>query len=116
MKKYLAVLMILVLPTILLADIAAWVTKADAEASAAFVKKQKEIKNFCQPCDDKTATTETVKDVSAAPVKGEKDYWEVTVSGEAKDLAYIYYKTDEGGWRNVGIAVGVKVEGVELKD
>ncbi len=116
MKKYIAALMILVLPTILLADIAAWVSKTDAEASAAFVKKQKEIKNFCAPCGDKTATTEAVKDVKAAPVKGEKDYWEVSVNGEAKDLAYIYYKTDDGRWRNVGIAVGVKVEGVELKD
>lgn len=116
MKKYVAALMILALPTILLADIAAWVSKTDAEASAAFVKKQKEIKNFCAPCDDKTATSEAVKDVKAAPVKGEKDYWEVTVNGEAKDLAYIYYKTDDGRWRNVGIAVGVKVEGTNLKD
>ena len=105
MKKYFAALMILVLPTVLLADIAAWVSKADAEAGAALVQKQKEIKNFCAPCDDKTAVTEAVKDVKSAPVKGEKDYWEVSLN-----------KTDEGRWRNVGIAVGVKVEGVELKD
>ncbi len=116
MKKYFAALMILVLPTILLADIAAWVSKTDADKTVAFLKNKKEIKNYCAPCDDKSAASESVKDVTDAPVKGEKDYWEVSVNGESKDLAYIYYKTDDGRWRNVGIAVGVKVEGTELKD
>ena len=116
MKKYVAALMILVLPTILLADIAAWVSKADAQKSVVFIKKLKSIKNYCAPCGDKTGTTEEVKDVKAAPVKGEKNYWEVAVNGDSKDLAYIYYKTKGGRWRNVGIAVGVKVEGINLKD
>ncbi len=61
MKKYFATLMMLVLPTIILADIAAQVSKTDAEASAALIKKQREIKNYCAPCDDKTAETETFK-------------------------------------------------------
>lgn len=116
MKKYLAILMMLGLPTMLLADIAAYVSKTEAEASAAFIQKQKEIKNYCAPCDDKTAETEAVKSVKAAPVKDDKKYWEVSVNGAAKDLAYIYYKTDDGRWRNVGIAVGVEVEGFVLKD
>lgn len=117
MKKFFAVLtMLFLLPTILLADVAAWVSKADAEKTAAFLKDKKEIKNYCQSCDDKTAATEAVKDVKAAPVKGEAEYWEVIVNNESKDLAYIYYKTAEGRWRNVAIAVGVSVEGVNIKD
>ncbi len=116
MKKFFAFTILLLLPTILLADIAAWVSKADAEKSAAFLKDKKEIRNFCAPCDDKTAPTETVKDVKAAPVKGETDYWEVSVNGESKDLAYIYYKTEDGKWRNVAVAVGFTIEGVDLKE
>ena len=115
-KIFATMFVLLVLPTVLLADIAAWVSKADAEKSAAFLKDKKEIKNFCQSCGDKTATTETVKDVKAAPVAGEKDYWEVSVNGESKDLAYIYYKTDDARWRNVAVAVGVSVDGVNIKD
>lgn len=116
MKKICALLTILLLPTILLADIAAWISKADAEKTAVFLKKQKEIKNYCAPCEDKTAITEAVKDVAAAPVKGEANYWEVSVNGEAKDIADIYYKTEQGQWRNVAIAVGVTVEGMDIKN
>ena len=117
MKKIFATMMLmLMLPTLLLADIAAWVSKADAEKSVVFLKKLKRIKNYCATCDDRTATTEEIRDVKAAPVKGEKDFWEVTVNGDSKDLAYIYYKTKDGRWRNVGIAVGVKVEGTNLKE
>ncbi len=115
MKKYLAVLMILLLPAILLADIAQAVSKADAQKSVAFLKKIKRIKTYCAPCGDKTAPTEAITEVSAAP-DGTSKNWQVSVNGSGTDLAYIYYKTKGGRWRNVGIAVGVKVEGVNLKD
>ena len=114
MKKYFAVLMILLLPTLLLADIASYISKADAEKAAVLVKKQKEIKNFCAPCGDATAPSETVKDVKAAAVP-DTEYWNITVNGEEKDLAYIYYKTDDGRWRNVAVALDVKVEGMDIK-
>lgn len=115
MKKYFAALTILLLPSILFADIAASVSKADAQKSVAFLKKIKRIKNYCEPCGDTTAKTEAVSEVSAAP-DGTSKYWQVSVNGSGTDLAYIYYKTKGGRWRNVGIAVGVKVEGTNLKD
>ncbi len=115
MKKFLIVLTILLLPTILLADIASYVSKADAEKGAVLIKKQREIKNFCGPCDDKVATTDIVKEVKAAAVP-DTEYWDVKVNGEEKDLAYIYYKTDDGKWRNIAIAIGVTVDGFDMKD
>lgn len=115
MKKIFALLMILVLPMLLLADVASYVSKADAEKGAVLIKKQKEIKNFCGPCDDTVATTQAVKEVKAAAVP-DTEFWNVTVNGEEKDLAYIYYKTDDGKWRNIAIAIGIKVDGFDMKD
>ena len=118
MKKYFAVLIMLLLPTILLADIAVWVSKADAEKSAVLIKKQKEIKEYCGSCEDQTgetAETIVVKDVKAEQVPDEASYWHVLVNGKEEELANIYYKTDDGKWRNVAVAVGVTVEGFDLK-
>ena len=117
MKKIFAILMILLLPTFLFADVAVWVTKAEAEKSAVLIKKQKEIKIFCGACadqKDEKATTATVKEVKAEQVPDEAKYWHVLVNGEEQELASVYYKTDDGRWRNVAVAVGIKVEVLDI--
>ncbi len=114
MKKYLSIfLLILLLPTFILADIAVWVSKTEAEKTAVFLKTQKEFK-FYQEGDTKS-DTEKIKEVKAEPVPDDASYWHVLVNGEDKDLAYIYYKTGDGHWRNVAIAEDIKVEGMDIK-
>ena len=60
---------------------------------------------------NKSARTEDIQTVEAVPV-GEKDYWEVKVNGEGIDLAYIYFRTKDGKWKNLAKETGVKVKDV----
>jgi len=95
-------------------DIAAYISKIDAEKSAALINKQKEIKIYCGGCDDKSVETKIVKDVKAEKVPGEDSYWHVLINDKEEDMAYVYSKTGDGRWRSVALAVGIKVEGVDM--
>lgn len=112
LKKITAVLVLsLMLSLSAFADQAAYVTKAQAEKAAAFLKEQKQIRHYCAPCDDKGDKTEDVTDVSAAPA-GYQDFWEVKVNGEGIDLAYVYFQTKDGKWKNLAKELDVKVKDV----
>lgn len=93
------------------ADQAAYVTRAQAEKAAAFLKKQKQIRHYCAPCDDKGDKTEDVAGVEAAAA-GYQDFWEVKVNGAGIDLAYVYFQTKDGKWKNVAKELDIKVRDV----
>ena len=93
------------------ADQAAWITKAQAEKAATFLKKQKEIRHYCAPCSDKGDSVEDISSVEAVKIDGQ-EYWEVQVNGKGIDLAYVYFKTKKGKWKNLAKEVKVKVSDV----
>ncbi|MEP7074749.1 MAG: hypothetical protein ABI878_02980 [Acidobacteriota bacterium] len=93
------------------ADQAAWISKADAQKAAAFLKDKGEILHYCEPCDDKSKKLETIKTVEAAAL-GTDNYWEVQVNGDGIDLAYVYFKNKDGKWKNLAREMDIKVKDV----
>lgn len=94
-----------------LADQAAYITRVQAEKAAAFLKDKKEIRHYCAPCDDKGDEVEEITTVEAAPA-GYHDYWEVKVNGKGIDLAYVYFQTKKGKWKNLAKEFHIKVHDV----
>jgi len=95
------------------ADQAAYISKAQAEKAAAFLKDKKQIRHYCSPCDDKGDRVEDIGNVEAATVKDSSEgWWEVKVNGEGIDLAYIYFRTKNGKWKNLAKELDIKVERV----
>lgn len=112
LKKIIAILMLgLMLSLAVFADQAAWITKDEAQKTAAFLKGKAQIKHYCAPCDDKSVTTEDISTVEAAPT-GTQDYWEVLVNGKGIDLAYVYFQTKDGKWKNLAKEMDVEVDDV----
>jgi len=93
------------------ADQAAYITKTQAEKAAAFLKDKKQIRHYCAPCDDKGDRVEDVETVEAAPA-GYQQFWEVKVNGEGIDLAYVYFQTKDGKWKNLAKEIDLKVKDV----
>lgn len=93
------------------ADQAAYITKAQAEKAAAFLKDKKQIRHYCAPCDDKGDRVDDIDAVEAAPA-GYQQYWEVKVNGEGVDLAYVYFRDEDGKWKNLAKELNVKVKDV----
>jgi len=93
------------------ADQAAYITQAQAEKAAAFLKDKTQIRHYCAPCDDKGDRVEVVASVEAATA-GYQQYWEVKVNGEGIDLAYVYFETKDGKWKNLAKELHIKVKDV----
>ena len=110
-KLTLAAILLALFTTTALADQAAYITKAQAEKAAAFLKDKKQIRHYCAPCDDKGDRVEDVTKVEAVKVDY-KDFWEVQVNGKGIDLAYVYFQTKNGKWKNLAKEVDVKVDDV----
>lgn len=106
-----AVILTVFLAIAVLADQAAYITKAQAEKAAAFLKDKKQIRHYCAPCDDKGDRVEDIKSVEAAEA-GYQNYWEVKINGEGIDLAYVYFQTKDGKWKNLAKELDVKVKDV----
>ena len=97
-----------------LADQAAYITQAQAQKAAAFLKDKKQIRHYCNPCDDKGDRVEDISTVEAVAVADSKPYWEVLVNGKGIDLAYVYYQEKEGGeWKNLAKKMKIKVDDVQ---
>lgn len=110
-KVFTAIALAVLIVTTVLADQAAWITKEQAEKAAAFLKDKKEIRHYCAPCDDKGDKVEAINTVDTAKIQDE-NYWEVRVNGQGTDLAYVYFKTKDGKWKNLAKETGVKVKDV----
>jgi hypothetical protein len=91
------------------ADQAVWVSREEAEAAAAVLVSQDEIKLWCEPCDDPYPLLCAVEIVETR--RDEGDYWSVWVNGESMDLAYVYVM-DGGRWVNLAEKISIDVEGV----
>jgi hypothetical protein len=94
------------------ADQAAYITKAQAEKAAAFLKDKKQIRHYCAPCDDKGDKVEDISTVEAVAVTDSKPHWEVKVNGKGIDLAYVYFQDKKGKWKNLAKEMKVKVDNV----
>lgn len=90
------------------ADQAAHISKEDAVKTATFLKGKKQITRYCQPCGTGVNEIIQIKSVESAPT-GDKGLWEVKVNEEGIDLAYTYFLTDTGKWKNLAIEMGIKV-------
>lgn len=112
LKKIAASLMLgLMLSVAVFADQAAYITKDQAEKTVDFLKDKTQIKHFCAPCDDQSVRPEYIATVEAVPT-GSEDYWEVKINGEGIDLAYIYFQTKSGKWKNLAKEMNVEVDEV----
>lgn len=114
----LAVLAVLAVPSLALADQCAWVSAQQArDAAKAAVSGRKYI-DYCEPCGDqigrvraKVIETVSVKEASDGTSR------ELFVNGDAKDLAYVFVQTSEGasGFENLAALAGCRTEGVSAK-
>lgn len=113
MKKIALPILILAISAIsILADQAAYITKAQAEKAAAFLKDKKQVRHYCAPCDDKGDRVEDVSTVEAVAVKDSQPHWEVLVNGKGIDLAYVYFQDEDGEWKNLAKKMKIKVKDV----
>lgn len=112
LKKLVAILMLGLMSSVaVFADQAAYISKEQAEKTADFLKDKTQIKHFCAPCDDQSVSPEYIATVEAVPTDSE-DYWEVKINGEGIDLAYIYFQTENGRWKNLAKEMNVEVDDV----
>lgn len=93
------------------ADQAAYVTKEQAERAVALLKDKSEIKHHCADCDDKSVRSEAIRTVEAKPTADAAN-WEVKLNGTGIDLAYVYFLTAKGEWKNVAQELAIEVEDV----
>jgi hypothetical protein len=110
LNVFLVVVFLLSFSIAALADQAAWVTKAQARKAVALLKKQKLIRHWCPPCGDEFPSPEDVDRVKIEYV--ESKFWRVRLNDEEIDLAYIYFKTPNGRWKNLAVELKIKVEQV----
>ena len=102
-KKILAgVVMTTFLAVAAFADQAIYISQKDAVKAAAFLKTKTKITHFCAPCKDGVREEQDIESVEAGPVDYE-DFWGVKVNGENIDLAYVYFQTKKGKWKNLAM-------------
>ena len=112
LKLALFAIILAIFTTTALADQAAYITKEQAEKAAAFLKDKKQIRHYCNPCDDKGDRVEDISTVEAVAVADSKPYWEVLVNGKGVDLAYVYFQDKKGKWKNLAKKLKIKVDDV----
>jgi hypothetical protein len=113
LKRFASGLLVAAILTVsILADQAAYIAKDDAVKASTFLKGKPKVTRYCAPCGTPPSETILVRSVEAAPAKG--DLWEVKVNEEGVDLAYLYYQTDNGKWKNVALEIGLKVKDVPV--
>ena len=99
-----------------LADQAMYVDRATADKAVAILKKQKEIKHFCKPCDDVRAKEEVVYSAKTFSANNTSNDYIVYVNDKEIDLAYVYYKKGLFNWVNLAMDAGFdQVSDVDYK-
>jgi hypothetical protein len=100
-----------------LADQAAWVSRAEAARALEELASAESVKHYCAPCGDKVVRSEIVESIGLFKVQGE-NYWEIRVNGKGVDLAYVYFEEKKGKWRNAAMEAKIAVRDVpkELSD
>jgi len=110
-KIFTAIILVTMLSIAVFADQAIYISQKDAVKTADFLKTKTKITHFCAPCKDGIQKEEDITTVEAGPV-GYEDFWGVKLNGENVDLAYVYYLTDKGKWKNVAKEMNIKVRDV----
>ena len=110
-KVFLVIILVVMSAIAVFADQAIYISQKDAVKAAAFLKTKTKITHFCAPCKDGIQKEEDIHSVEAGPV-GYEDFWGVKVNGINVDLAYVYYLTDGGKWKNVAKEMDIKVRDV----
>jgi len=101
-----SVLALVSLATPALADVCSWNSPAVARRAVPMLKPGDTIQEFCPGCGDTVAKPIKVSTATEAAVAQDPKYHEVSVNGEAVDLAYTYVRTAPNGpWTNLGALV-----------
>lgn len=87
-----------------MADQCSYVSQAEAERASLLLQKGAVVAEYCELCGDSSAAVSVVKFVSLTKVANGK-YTQVSVNGQAVDLAYLYLQVAPGKKVNVALAV-----------
>jgi hypothetical protein len=102
------------LPSLVVADQCAYISKAEAVKAATYVSVGQTIAHFCEPCGDKkfsnvqpseVRSTELVR-IDPASSHLDQTYWELRLNGKGVDLAYIYVKRSNARYMNLAKLAG----------
>ncbi len=96
------------------ADQCAYIKKAHATTAAGFVKPGMVLREYCEPCGERTPAESkpvTVTEVAVTRVGTPEEFWELTVNGRGLDLAYTYVPF-EGRYVNLASLAKCPAEGV----
>lgn len=107
-------LLVVSLPAVALADQCAWIPQSQAK-EAKGVLTGKRVLEWCEPCDEARpkSAAKAVKVTRVDVRRTEGKLYELSVNGEAVDLAYLYVEVEPGRWRNVAKVVGCRTTGVK---
>ena len=93
------------------ADQCAWNDAAHAEKAEAILAKHPKVIQYCEPCGDKAPGDPAVaRDVTVTTPQG--DYKEVSINGQAVDLAYTFVQVSGTKYKNLAKMVGCPASGV----
>lgn len=90
------------------ADQCAWVEPAVAEKAAKELTAGRRVVELCEPCRETRprAKRTLAADAAIRPVARHPEYREVTIAGEAHDLAYLFVERKPGVFENVALIAG----------
>jgi hypothetical protein len=93
------------------ADQCAWNEAAHATKAEAILAKHPKVIAYCEPCGDKAPGEPVIaRDVSVTTPQG--DYREVSINGQAVDLAYTFVQVSGTKYKNLAKMVGCPASGV----
>jgi hypothetical protein len=93
------------------ADQCAWNDATHAAKAEAILAKHPKVIAYCEPCGDKAPGDPVIaREVSVATPQG--DYREVSINGQAVDLAYTFVQVSATKYKNLAKMVGCPASGV----
>lgn len=79
------------------------ISAQQAAAALDYLKPDKEIIDFCEPCGAKNFRAQDPETIRSLKVEKDKedDYWGIEINGKERDLAYTFLRTEDGSYLNV---------------
>ena len=81
------------------ADQMVWMSEEKARSAVGLLGEQAFVRYFCAPCGDGHSEMIIIESIESV-YTGRRQFWEVKINGEARDLAYMYVRQD-GRWVNL---------------
>lgn len=94
------------------ADQCSWNNKKVITKAMSLLKKSQEVAYLCEPCGEKKAHFEVLESVSKYEVQ--RGQYQLIINGLDQDLAYTYFKDNNGNFVNLGIYSGCNPSGVSI--